>query len=70
MKIYKLWVSVGDHDARRQDSHERVIQADKIIIHKYYNPNNFHNDIGKSFIRSIAKYKQKKLHFDLDFYYQ
>merc|ERR1719330_1342227 len=46
VKIQKLWVAVGDHDTRVQDTNERVIQADKIIIHIRYNPNNFHNDIA------------------------
>ena len=47
MKIARLWVSIGDHDTRVLDTSEKIIQADKIIIHSKYNPNNFLNDIGK-----------------------
>ena len=39
-------MSIGDHDTSKRDDHERVIQAEKIIIHLEYNPNNFQNDIG------------------------
>ena len=47
MKIGRLWVSIGDHDTRVLDTNEKIIQADKIIIHVRYNPKNFQNDIGK-----------------------
>ena len=47
MKIERLWVSIGDHDTRILDTNEKIIQADKIIIHIRYNPKNFQNDIGK-----------------------
>ena len=47
MKIQRLWVSIGDHDTRIYDTNEKIIQADKIIIHIRYNPKNFQNDIGK-----------------------
>lgn len=46
VKIKRLYVSIGDHDTSKRDDHERVIQAEKIIIHLEYNPNNFQNDIG------------------------
>ena len=46
VKIKRLYVSVGDHDTSKQDKHERIIAAEKIIIHLEYNPNNFLNDIG------------------------
>ena len=47
MKIERLWASIGDHDTRILDTNEKIIQADKIIIHIRYNPKNFQNDIGK-----------------------
>ena len=49
VKIRRLYVSMGDHDSTSRDPYERIIQAEKIIIHIGYNPNNFHNDIGKIF---------------------
>ena len=49
VNIKKLWVSIGDHDTRIMDTNEKIIQADKIIIHsKYDAKDNNHNDIGKS----------------------
>ena len=48
VNIKKLWVSIGDHDTRIMDTNEKIIQADKIIIHsKYDAKDNNHNDIGK-----------------------
>ena len=46
MKINRLWVSIGDHDTRKLDDQEKIIKADKIIIHSKYKPTNFFNDIG------------------------
>merc|ERR1712064_215358 len=31
--IDRLWVSIGDHDTRVMDTNEKLVQADKIIIH-------------------------------------
>ena len=45
-KIERLWVSIGDHDTRVVDTNEWIVQADKIIIHISYDPNNFNNDIA------------------------
>ena len=47
MIIERLWVSIGDYNTRILDTNEKIIQADKIIIHIRYNPKNFQNDIGK-----------------------
>ena len=62
IKIHRLWVSVGDHSNRKQDSHEKIIQAAKIIIHPEYNYNNFHNDIGEQ-ENDYDKTETKYLHF-------
>ena len=58
MKIQRLWASIGDHDTRILDKNEKIIQADKIIIHIRYNPKNFQNDIGmKRDCRFISDYE-------------
>ena len=48
-------MSIGDHDTSKRDEHERVIQAEKIIIHLEYNPNNFRNDIGMKVLNLKTK---------------
>ena len=46
--IYKLYVTVGDHNKRVTESQEQTIQADKIIIHRRYDKFTYENDIGRS----------------------
>ena len=55
VKIKRLYVSIGDYDTKKRDDHERIILAEKIIIHLDYNPNNFHNDIGIITIQADKK---------------
>ena len=55
VKIKRLYVSIGDHDTSKRDEHERIIQAEKIIIHLEYNPNNFRNDIGMKVLNLKTK---------------
>jgi len=46
VRTRSLYVSVGDHNVSKKDKYERVIKAEKIIIHKDFDASNFENDIA------------------------
>jgi len=46
VRTQSLFVSIGDHTVSKKDTYERVIQADKIIIHEDFDGSNFENDIA------------------------
>jgi len=46
IRTESLYVSIGDHNMRKKDKYERVIQADKVFIHNNFQASNFENDIA------------------------
>ena len=56
LKNEQLRVQVGKHDMKADEKHSRIYKIAKIIIHDFYDPNTFDNDIALVMVSEQIEY--------------